>query len=341
MRYSFWPVTYYGMMALIGCILCGLITTVAVTFGINKRLEVFDTKIRGLEKNITTIAVTDADLTKPWKPMTVQIETPAPPVMITDTYPRQFPGAPTPDQSAKAADLQLNLLYALKYYGQPPAEAQGTILTSEYVRETGAGRIAQLPDWEIYTDLLSYLASLEIQHKLAPDNALFDKERTDMHAKVAPAILANLLPPDQVMALPGSIPDEPYWLAREVATISGDTQYDVVADKYAEGIMFQVRGLNGLIANNAPGTVYATNLALPAMAYDMGKRHSDPELVRMADDLMRYLLANLYDPKTKTILNDYGSQTGEGSDTREGADQIAAITGIWRYVRLTNDAASR
>lgn len=341
MAQRFTTTIYFQLMAALIMVLSALLATWATSSIVIPSLREFNIRAYGLEPRIEVAKIGAADVTRPWQPVDAQSVIPSTAATaLADLYPPQYPNAPLPYNSAKANELEVKLFYSLMYYGHPDPAYAGKRLTHEFDAETGYGRVISEPYEEIHADYLSYLSALELHHLLHPEIALFAAERAKVRA-LAPQILATVSTKEQVLSTPRAPSTEPYWLARELAVLTGDPVFTTYADTYGEGLAQMGSNYATLVAEGAPRTLYASHFLLPAVMHDMAQRKSNPELQRKAGELMTALIDNLYDPITRTVYNDYGSNSGPGSDTREANDTFDAISGLWKYFELTGDGASQ
>lgn len=341
MANRFLPIAYLMVFATLVSLVFAIAATGFQTGVIGKAYEAFGVRAYGIDPKLDTVEVVPEELKIAWKPVEQEVRT----EQVTwfpaeDLYPPQAANAPLPNQSLRSNDLVQNIFYALMYYGHPPAEYDGLTLTFEYDRATGYGRVVQDLMEEVYTDIFSYLAALELHHVLYPEVALFNEERLKMRT-LARRLLETVPASESILASPRAMNDAPYWLTRQLAQLTGEAWFDEFADRYGE--LFHRQGIfyADLVASERPYTLYPSHFMLPAVMHDIGQRRGSPELQRKAGELMRALTERLYDPRTKTIFSDYGTLSGPGSDTRQAMDLFDALTGLWRYVRLTNDSAAR
>lgn len=336
----FLGVTYYqGIGALLG-LLFAFLATWATTTLIHPSLRQFNIRAYGLEPPVEVAKITAADVSRPWRDISEQGGLPnLPPPTLEDLYLPQFPNAPLPRNSAKANELELNLFYALMYYGQPLEAQQGHRLTYEYDADSGAGRVVFEVAEEEHTDFMSYHLALELLLQLHPEIAIFDSARTKMRS-LAPRLIETAPTPDVIASTPRAPSLHPYWLARQLADLTGIEAYDALAEQYGQGMIRMGVGYANMLAEGRPLTLFSSHFSLPSVMYDMADRTSNPELRRKAAELMTACIDFLYDAKTRTIYNDYGTLSGPGSDTREAIDTFEAIEGLWKYYQLTGDTNS-
>jgi|GEM_PF-5308186 len=340
MAQRFTTTIYFQLLAALTILLSALLATWGTSAIVIPALQRWNIRSMGLEPQIEVAKITASDVTRPWKPVAAQsvIPTTTAPT-LADLFPPQYPNAPFPFSSAKANELEVKLFYSLMYYGHPAPEYAGKRLTHEFDAETGYGRVISEPYEEIHADYLSYLDALELHHLLHPEIALFDGERAKVRA-LAPQILSTVSSREQVLSTPRAPSTESYWLARRLADLTGDAVFTSYADTYGDGLAQMGTGYANLVADGAPRTLYASHFLLPAVMHDMAQRTSNPELQRKAGELMQALITDLYDPISRTVFNDYGSNSGPGSDTREANDTFDAISGLWKYYELSADGPS-